>query len=114
MSEKNSKRVKEIARGFINYLDKSKEIGLLADVVSQLQKKALEADEVFVSTPGKISDRQKKKAIKLVAELIKKDKLKIKFLVEPKILDGLKIKHKDQVWDLTLAGQLESLTEQFN
>jgi F0F1-type ATP synthase delta subunit len=114
VKDNKQKRIEAIAKGVISYLEKGGEVALLSGVITELKKKLAVEDVATVWTPVEISAYEKKQAIRLVGNLVKKEKFEIQFKFDSEMIDGIKVKYKDQVWDLSMAGKLKTLAENFN
>jgi len=114
MMTSNEKKASVIVKGLVSYLKKCGDEGLLTDVSKVINKLVGEKDKVVVFSPTTLSLQQRRKAEKLVLNLVKRDKITVSFEVNKLILDGLQIKYRDNFWDLSLLGQINKLMEKRN
>jgi F0F1-type ATP synthase delta subunit len=112
--KKSQRRVNAISKGFLSYLSKNKEAGLLSQVIEKLKENLGESEKVTVVTPIKLSEEEEGKTYELVKKLTRRDNFKIDYKVDSKILDGMKVEYRDKLWDMSLSGQIENLSEKIN
>jgi len=72
------------------------------------------SDIAMVITPLKLTRKEEELATKLAQKLMKTETLKVEFSVDPEILDGMKLKYKDKLWDMSLSGQLDNMLQKIN
>lgn len=105
----------KIARGLLSYLKKTNQESLLPLIVEELKTKIqAEKDTATVFSPCSLSLLQKQKAVKLAQRLTGLNNLKTKFAVDANLIDGLKVRLDDRVWDLSLASQINQLKDKLN
>ena len=104
---KDRQKAEIIAKGIIAYLRKNKNENLLDLVVDALERRALRDNYALVTSALALTEKEKEKAKKLVEKLLNGKEAKIKFGEDASILDGIQVSYRDQIWDLSLAGQLQ-------
>lgn len=106
--KKSEKRADVIAKGIFSYLKKNNEVYLLENVLSNLSKWIVK-EKVKVTSPRALTKSEQEKVFFLTKKLIKDETLKVDFLEDGTLIDGLKIEYKDRMWDLSLRKQINSL-----
>lgn len=101
----------EIVNGFLSFLSSKKLIHLLPEIVAKLNYKLEEEKETaYVISSVSLSREESFR----LAEFLKKEfggTLKIKLMIDPQILGGLKIMVGDRMIDQTVLGKLSSIIE---
>lgn len=107
----DQERVKAIIKGFLTFLKKSKQEYLLPLFVEKLKKiKDLEKIEIF--SPVCLNETQKNKASEMARKLTNDNDSVIEYQIDPTLIDGLKIRYQDRVWDISLSSQINQLLNQ--
>lgn len=102
-----SEESKKIALAFLAYLKKTKKGDLLALIVDELTVKVKkQSSVVIITTPSIFGASDRKKAIKFATKLVKGKKIDTEFEIDPSLLDGMKIRYKDKVWDMSLQSKI--------
>ena len=105
--ENKKNKANKIAKGLLKYLSVNNEEGLLPLVVGLLSKKVAKRIKVRVTTPVVLTIGQKRKAQDLSRALIKEKSVEVVYEVDPEIVDGMRIRYGDKLWDLSLVGIIE-------
>ena len=93
---------------FLALLKRAQNLKFLPQILGNLEEKILTPAEVITASPLK-ADEQKK--IRTTLEEVFGKGLKIKFVVNPKIMGGIVIKVADKVLDNSLLGKARQLKE---
>lgn len=106
------KDIETIIAGFLAYLKKQKKTHLLPKILEVLEAKVEEEEkrgEIISALP--LTQAQIRKVEEFLRTSLKK-KIKLKNLIDERILGGLKIKFKDLLIDETVLGRLRRLKEE--
>jgi F-type H+-transporting ATPase subunit delta len=98
----------QIADGIIEYLKARKVSNLLPEVIDSLRSHSKSSTEVRVESAIALTPSEKSELVKTLASKfgVKSD---IDYVVNPKILGGLRIIIGDQVLDTTILARLNNL-----
>lgn len=101
----------EIVNGFLSFLSARKLDYLLPEIVNKLQEnlKSRE-DTAFVTSAVDLSEKEREKLKDFLKREFGRD-LKMRILVDPEILGGLKIIVGDRMIDQTVTGRLSLIEE---
>lgn len=109
---KDVRDIEKITAGIIAYLKSKGKLYLLPEVSKKLENEyTIETDFVSITTGFKVDLKMKKKLKILVDKLIGKTPLKTNYFVDAAIVDGVIVRYKDRVWDLSLKGEMQRLVE---
>jgi len=114
MTKDQQDKAEKIVDGLLAYLKRNHEEVLANLIIEKLRQKTVLVKKATVFTPTPLSEQQKNRAVKLVKKLIKSDEVEVEFVFDPTIIDGLKIRVDDQLWDLSLSGQIHQLEDILN
>jgi len=109
--DNDNNRPENIAKGLLEFLKKTGQEQLLPEIINNLKKALLPQSSALVLSPIELSAIQKIKTQQLITKLAKQQVIDINFKVDSQVVDGLKIIVGDQVWDLTMAGQINQLAD---
>ncbi len=108
-----SKKSTQVVKGILDYLDQSKQKGLLSEVESILEtkvKKEKKADKIIVKSFILLSSSQLKSLQKQVNQIMKLE-LPISNQIDKQLLGGVTITVGDWFVDASLAKDLNNITQ---
>jgi F0F1-type ATP synthase delta subunit len=106
--DKNNINAEVIVKSVISLLKKNGKEKLLPEIIELFKKELDLGDVVMVISPIELNRNQKEKAINFVANLVK-EKHVVEFEINKSLIDGMQIRYKDKLWDLSLKKQVNSL-----
>jgi F0F1-type ATP synthase delta subunit len=106
--KKDTKIADVIAGVVVDYLTKKKALDLIPTVIDSLKKVSSQYC-AYIYVPRELSNKEKEKAKKLIANLTGGEANVFSFKVDTSLLDGMKIIYNDRVWDYSLSGQIRNI-----
>ncbi len=104
--------IDEIVNGFLEFLKARKLDYLLPEILEKLdQHLESREDTAYVTSAVELREEEKKRLQVYLKKNFGYD-LKIKLIVDPEILGGIKIVVGDRLIDQTIAGRLNTLKEE--
>ncbi len=103
--------VDDEVRKLINLLARNNRLNIFGEVeilFNRFKNQFLKIKQVYVYSSVKISDKEQKEFVKVLAKYFKSD-VDVVYEVDKKLIGGLKIKSNDEVIDYTLHGKLSEL-----
>ena len=103
-------KAKDIVEGFWQYLKKSENLGLLPEIVTELNRRAEEVGTLATVFSSQLLDKNQEEKISNII----KSNFGINhaiFKVDSSLIGGIKVKIGDEVLDLSLQSKLDNLTK---
>jgi F0F1-type ATP synthase delta subunit len=107
----DSKIIDGLVEGILAYLKSKRQEYLLDDLARKIQQVSKASHIAKVYAPVEFNKEQKLQTQKLIVKLTKDDQLSIDYVVDRKLIDGLKIVYNDKVWDFSLATQIAQIRD---
>ena len=102
------KLAKTLSDAVVTYSKKNDATDVLG-MVNEYLVKENKLRRALVYTPKKLTKSEEVKVNKLVNKLTSENIDEINYIVDEKLLDGLKLVFKDKMWDFSLQNQISSI-----
>lgn len=101
----NKKIVSGVADAIFSYFIEKDSLDLLKDVIADLQKRVTK-NTAQIYSPRELENNEKAAIKKMIVKLAGEEVYDFVFIKDESLIDGLKVRFSDKIWDFSLAGSL--------